>query len=174
MKTLFTIIATLCITATTFAQRGTEQETSIELSSEEQVQIQEVKDIILDLSKSLQASLEEKDKLTQNDIVTLKKLLEAINEQHEGQKLHREVVLKVDDPSEKTSISYTFSIKKDGQTETMGSIDNIDMSTLEEKLSKLSVSLSENEDIKLLIKKINDKSVTIHKEIEEKKEKTKH
>ncbi len=177
MKTLCTIIIALCITATTFAQTHTEKETSIKLTKEERIQIEEVKDVILDLSKSLEASLEEKNALNQNDIVTLKKLLEAINEKHEGQKLQKEVVLKVDDPSKKTSISYAFSINRDGKTETINSIEGIDMAQLEEKLSKLSISLSESDDIKLLVKKLNEKALVIYDEIEEKKgkkEKTKH
>jgi len=174
MKTLCTTIIALCITATTFAQTVTKQKTIIEISPEERAQIQEVKDVILDLSKSLEASLEEKNALNQNDITTLKKLLEAINEEHEGQKLSKEVVLKVDDPSEKTSISYAFSINRGGKTETINSIESIDMSQFEDKLSKLSISLSESDDIKLLVKRLNEKASIIYKEIEEKKEKTKH
>lgn len=171
MKTVLTIIAALGITATTFAQTGTEQETTIKLNSEERLQIQELKEAISNLSETLQVSLQEKDALGKNDITTLTELLESI---HEEDRVQKEVILKIDDPSKRTAISYPFSINRDGKTETFEGFEKIDMSQLKEKLSKLSVSISESDDVKLLFEKLNEKALMIHQEIEEKKENRKH
>lgn len=171
MKIVLTIIAALCLTTTTFAQSEAEQEATIKLSSEERVQIQELKDAISNLSETLRASLQEKDALGKKDITTLTELLESIPESNGGQK---EVVIKIDDPSQKTSISYSFSINRNGEAETFEGFEKIDMSQLKEKLSELSVSISESDDIKLLFEKLDEKALIIDQKIEEKKEKTKH
>ena len=157
MKTLITIIATLCITVTTFAQSVTKKETIIEISSDEHKQIKEVKNLILDLSTNLRTSLEEKGKLNKNDIVTLKSLLEAIDDKYKNQKSHKEVIIKTDNPSEHTSISYAFSIGTDGEVETLEGTNNIDLSELKEKLSELSISIGDSDAIKLIIEKLKEK-----------------
>ncbi|WP_299208871.1 hypothetical protein [uncultured Dokdonia sp.] len=174
MKTLITMIVTLCITATTFAQTVTEKETIINISPKERKQIQEVKELILDLSENLSTSLQEKEALSKNDIDTLKKLLEAIDEKYEGQKLHKEIVIKTDDPSKNMSISYAFSIDSDDEKETIEGIKDLDLSELKEKLNKLSISISESDAIQLLVKKLKEKEMIMVKETEEKEEKTKH
>ncbi|MFT5890413.1 MAG: hypothetical protein ACI9Y7_000503 [Dokdonia sp.] len=171
MKTLLTIIATLCITATTFAQSVTKKETIIEISTDEHKQIQEVKDLILDLSTNLRTSLEEKEKLNEKDIVTLKTLLEAIDDKYKNQKKHKEIIIKTDNPSEHTSISYAFSIGTDGEIETLEGTKNIDLSELKEKLSELSISIGDSDAIKVLVEKLKEKEMII---IKEKEEKTKH
>ncbi len=171
MKTLLTIIAALCITATTFAQSVTKKETIIKVSPDERKQIQEVKEVILELSENLRTSLEEKEKLNKKDIVTLKKLLEEIDDNYKGNKRTKELIIKTEDPSENTSISYAFSIKTDGEIEKLEDINEVDLGELKEKLSELSISIGDSDAIKVLVEKLNEKHTVIVKEIEEK---TKH
>lgn len=174
MKTLITMIVTLCFTTISFAQSVTEKETIIKITPQEHEQIQGVKALILDLSSDLRSSLEEKEVLSKTEMITLKKLLEAIDKKYEGEKINKKIIIKAENPSKNTSISYAFSIDNDDEIETLEQTKNLDWSELEEKLSELSISLNDSDAIQSLVKKLKEKTLIIHQEIEENKEKTKH
>lgn len=171
MKTLLTIIVALCITTTTFAQTVVKKETTIEISDQEKERIQT---IIAELSEKLRASLEEKETLGENDITTLKTLLEKIGKTHEGEDARKEIVIKSSNDSNNTSISYAFTIDSDGEVTTLDGEEEFDLDNLKEKLTELSVSINDSDAVKLLVKKLKEKHTIIVKEIEEKEEKTKH
>lgn len=171
MKTVLTIITALCITTASFAQTVVKKEMIIEVSDQEKERMQ---DVILNLSKKLSASLEERQTLNKKDISTLTELLEAIDETHKGEDRHKEIIVKSSNPSEKTSISYAFKIDSDGEIETLEGTEELDLDGLKEKLTELSISISDSDAIKVLVEKLKEKHTVIVKEIKEKEEKTKH
>lgn len=171
MKTLLTIIAILCMTSVTFSQTVVEKKEVIEISAQEKENIQ---DVITKLSEKLRTKLKKEGKLNKNDIVTLKGLLDAINETQRLEDKYSEISIKSTNPSNNTSISYAISLDTDEEIEMIEGIKDLDLGELKEKLVKLSVAISDSDDIQLLVKKIKKTEMIIAEEIEEKEEKTKH
>ncbi|MFC4635899.1 hypothetical protein ACFO3O_18455 [Dokdonia ponticola] len=171
MKNLFAIIAILCMTSVTFAQTVVEKKEVITTNAQEKENIQ---DVITTLSEKLRTKLKEEGKLNKTDIVTLKELLDAINQTQQAENRYNEISIKSTNPSDNTSISYALSIAPDEEIEIIEGIKDLDLSELQEKLTELSVSISNSDDIQLLVKKLKKKEMIVIEEIEEKKEKTKH
>lgn len=171
MKTLLTIIAILSMTSVTFSQTVVEKKEIITVSAQEKENIQNV---ITELSEKLRTKLKEKGKLNKNDIVTLRGLLDAINETQGLEDKYSEISIKSTNPSNKTSIAYAISLDSDEEIETVEGIKDLDLSELKEKLVELSVAISNSDDIQLLVKKMKKTEMIIIDELKEKEEETKH
>ncbi|MEP0264995.1 hypothetical protein [Dokdonia sp.] len=166
MKTVLTIMIALFTVITALGQTVVKKETIILTDTQED----DFKQTIVDLSKKLQASLNDDESLNKGDIKDLKQLLTAIADNLDENENHHKVIIRKGDSSENTSISYAISIDSDGEIKTGESIKEIDITELKEKLKEVSEVVHESENLKVIIKKLGDSDIIIK---EEEKEKTK-
>lgn len=169
MKTVLTIMIALFTVVTALGQTVVKKETSILTDTQKE----DFKQTIVELSKKLQTSIDDKESLSKGDIKDLKQLLTAIADNIDENKNHSKVTIRKGDSSENTSISYAISIDSDGEIKTGKSIKEIDITELKEKLKEVSEVIHESENIKVIIKTLGDSDIIIEEEKEEEKEKTK-
>ena len=163
MKIVVIIIVALFTVATTLGQAVVKKETIILTDTQDG----DAEKTIVELSKKLQASIDDNDSLSKKDIKILKELLTTIHDNVSTHNDHKVVIKKGDHSS--SSFSYAITIDSDGEVTTHKGGKEINVEELKEKLKGVSEIIHDSEDVKVIIKKLGSDDIIIEEEIKKEK-----